>query len=80
LRTPAAARQAAEAAFTHFNRQAVRGRLLVTGSPQVRLGDALRLQSVPEQALNAAYQVRAVTHRITKLGGFTTDIQFRSLE
>lgn len=80
LRTASAASQAAEAAMTHFKRQATRGRLLVTGAPQVRLGDAIRLQSVPEGSLNAAYQVRAVTHRLTKLGGFTTEIQFRGLE
>jgi phage protein D len=80
LRTPTAAQQAADAAFTHFKRQAKRGRLLLTGSPQVRLGDALRLQGVPETSLNATYQVRAVTHRLTKLGGYTTEVQFRSIE
>lgn len=80
LRSAQAARQAADAAFTRIKRRAVRGSLLITGLPQVKLGDALRIRDVPEEALNQAYQVRAVTHRITKLGGFTTRIEFRGIE
>jgi hypothetical protein len=80
IRTAQAARSAAQALQIHFVRAAVRGRLLLTGSPQVKLGDALRLKSLPDETLNASYQVRAVTHRITKSGGFTTSVEFRSIE
>lgn len=79
LRTADAAQAAAEAAHTHIQRRTLRGRLLVTGQPQVKLGDAVRLRDVPDDALNNTFQVRSVTHRITKLEGFTTAIEFRSI-
>jgi hypothetical protein len=79
LRTRAAARTAAEAAFTDIQRRTLQGRLLVLGEPKVKLGDAIRLANLPDESLNQTYQVRGVTHRITKLGGFTTTLYFRSL-
>ncbi len=80
LRSAAAANKAANALLVTLKRQATRGRLLLTGQPQVKLGDALHIKSAPEAELNASYQVRAVTHRITKSGGFVTVVDFRSLE
>ena len=79
LRTRAAAHTAAKAALTAIQRRALQGRLLFLGDPKVKLGDAIRLVSLPDDSLNQTYQVRAVTHRITKLGGFITTIWFRSL-
>lgn len=78
LRTRQAARTAAEALERRIARRAIRGRLLVQGHPDVRLGDAMQLKDVPETALNDIYQVRGVTHRISKRSGFTTTIDFRS--
>jgi phage protein D len=80
LRTGQAAQRATDAALTEFKRRARRGRVLVTGAPQVRLGDSLRISGSPEQGMDATYQVRAVTHRIDKQGGFTSNIRFRSIE
>jgi hypothetical protein len=80
LRTGAAAQQAADAAFTELSRQTIRGHLLSVGRPQVKLGDTIRLSGLPEDALNQVYQVRGVTHRITKLTGFTTQVMFRSID
>jgi phage protein D len=79
LRTADAAQSAANAAHTHIQRRTLRGRLLVTGQPQVKLGDAIRLRDVPNDALNETFQVRSVIHRITKIGGFTTTIEFRRI-
>ncbi|OEU76164.1 MAG: hypothetical protein BA864_09485 [Desulfuromonadales bacterium C00003093] len=79
LRTAEAAQTAAEAAHTRIRRRTIRGRLLVPGQPQVKLGDTIRLRDVPESSLNNTFQVRSVTHRITKIGGFTTVIEFRSI-
>lgn len=79
LRTAEAARTAAEALATHIQRRTLQGKLLVLGNPQVKLGDALRLEAVPNDDLNQTYQVRGVTHRLTKQAGFTTTILFRSL-
>jgi phage protein D len=80
LRTADAARVAADAAHTRIQRRRLRGRLLTVGMPRVKLGDAVRLRDVPEEALNGTFQVRSVTHRITKLGGFMTTVGFRAIE
>jgi hypothetical protein len=80
LRTGGATRQAAQALLTELTRRAVQGRLLVTGSPQVRLGDSLHVSGVPEDGVDGVYQVRTVAHDLTKVGGFTTRIGFRSIE
>jgi prophage tail gpP-like protein len=79
LRTAVAARTAAEAAHTRIERRSIRGRLMIAGRPQVKLGDAIRLRDVPESALNGTFQVRGVTHRLSKVDGFTTGITFRSV-
>lgn len=80
LRTRDAARTAAGAALTRIGRRALRGELVTIGRPEVKLGDAIRLREMPDDALNTFFQVRSVTHRITKLGGFTTTIGFRAIE
>jgi phage protein D len=80
LRTAAAARTAAKAAQTAIQRRTLRGRLQSFGRAEVKLGDAIRLAQLPDDSLNASYQVRSVTHRITKRDGFTTTIGFRSIE
>jgi phage protein D len=79
LRTSSAAQTAADALHVRLQRRSLRGRLLVLGNPAVRLGDALRVQQAPEEELNGTFQVRSVTHRITKAGGFTTLIGFRDI-
>ena len=58
----------------------LRGRLTTIGRPEVKLGDAIRLRGMADDALNTSFQVRGVTHRITKVGGFTTTIDFRAIE
>jgi phage protein D len=79
LRTARGAAQAAEAAHVRIERRTVRGRLLVQGQPQVKLGDAVVLREVPEESLNGTFQVRSVIHHITKPGGFTTAIGFQAI-
>jgi phage protein D len=80
LRTAAAARTAAEAALKNIRRRTIRGRVLSTGRPEVRLGDAVRFEGLPDETLNTSFQVRGVTHRITKPGGFTTAVGFRAIQ
>ncbi len=80
LRTRVAAHTAAQAALLDIQRRAVRGRLVILGRPQVRLGDAIRLKGLADDSLNTFFQVRRVVHRITKAAGFTTEIGFRAIE
>ncbi|VAW30259.1 hypothetical protein MNBD_CHLOROFLEXI01-3947 [hydrothermal vent metagenome] len=79
LRTAEAAQTAADAAHTRIQRRMLRGRLLSTGQPQVKLGDAIQLRNVPDDSLNSKFQVRSVVHHIDKTNGFTTRIGFRAL-
>ena len=79
LRTRAAATTAAEAAFQAVQRRAVRGELVTFGQPLIKLGDAVRLQGLPDDTLNTTFQVRSVKHHVVKTGGFTTTVGFRSL-
>jgi phage protein D len=80
LRTRVAAHTAAQAALLDIQRRALRGRLVILGRPQVRLGDAIRLKGLADDSLNTFFQVRRVVHRITKAAGFTTEIGFRAIE
>ena len=80
LRTHDAAQAAADAARTRLRRRTLEGRVVTIGRPQVRLGDAIKLQSAPDARLNTNFQVRSVAHVITKSGGFTTTVGFRSLD
>lgn len=77
LRTSDASRIAAKAAQGVLASRVRTGSLTTFGRPQIKLGDALAIRSVPEAALNATFQVRAIRHRITKAGGFTTEVRFR---
>jgi phage protein D len=79
LRTSAAAQTAAAAASTRIQRRALRGQVVTIGRPQVMLGDAVGLRGLADSSLNTNYQVRSVTHRITKLSGFTTMVGFRAI-
>ena len=79
LRTAAAAQTAAQAAHTNIERRTIRGRLVSSGRPRVKLGDAIRIREVPEESFNDTFQVRSVTHHITKTSGFMTRIGFQSI-
>lgn len=80
LRTREAARTAANAALTNIQRRTLRGQVMTIGRPEVKLGDAIRLRGMADDALNTFFQVRSVMHRITKLGGFTTQVGFRAIQ
>lgn len=78
LRTAGAARTAAEAALTEVRRRSVRGRLTTAGRPEILLGDSIRIAGIPDGP-EGTFQVRSITHRITKIRGFTTAVGFRSI-
>jgi phage protein D len=80
LRTKEAARTAANAALKNIQRRTVRGQLQTIGRPEIKLGDAIRLRGMTDDALNTTFQVRSVLHRITKIGGFTTTVGFRAIQ
>jgi phage protein D len=80
LRTREAAATAANAILTNIKRRTLRGNVVTIGRPQIKLGDAIRLRQLSDDSLNTLFQVRSVTHRITKLKGFTTTVGFRAID
>jgi phage protein D len=79
LRTADAASAAATAALTTVQRRALRGRLVTLGNADIKLGDAVKLMGLADDALNDTFQVRSVIHRITKAGGFLSLVGFRAI-
>jgi phage protein D len=79
LRTREAAKAAAAAEETRIRQDTVRGRFLVAGHPEVKLGDSIQLRKTPDTSLTKSFQVRSVTHRLSKRRGFSTEIGFRSI-
>jgi hypothetical protein len=66
--------------LTNIKRRTLRGNVVTIGRPEVKLGDSIRLLKMADDSLNTIFQVRSVTHRITKLGGFTTTVGFRAIQ
>jgi phage protein D len=63
-----------------IKRRTLRGNVVTIGRPQIKLGDAIRFRQIADDSLNTLFQVRSVTHRITKLKGFTTTVAFRAID
>jgi hypothetical protein len=78
IRTAGAARTAAEAALAEVQKRSVRGRLTIAGRPEILLGDSTKIAGIPDGP-EGTFQVRSITHRITKARGFTTTVGFRSI-
>lgn len=76
LRTRDAAERYATSWLGALRDQASRGRLKLLGSPQVRLGDAFRIQDAPRPELNGLFKVVAVRHVLNKRDGFVTWVAF----
>jgi hypothetical protein len=79
IRTAEAATASATRTQVGVSRAEVTGALQIQGRPSVLLGDVVRLEGFPLDELDGNYQVRAVEHRITKAGGFVTDVGFRTV-
>jgi phage protein D len=80
LRTREAARTAANSALTNIQRRTLRGQVMTFGRPEVKLGDSIRFRGMADDSLNTLFQVRSVSHRITKVGGVTTTVGFRAIQ
>jgi phage protein D len=72
LRTTEAADSAAQAGAARAARAALRATVELQGAPQVALGDAVALQDMPDDALNATYQVLGLRHTLDRRRGFRT--------
>lgn len=83
LRTARVAQATATALADAFTATSLGVRVRIQGRPQVLLGDLVRLERFPERSgvdrLDGNYQVRAVTHRLSKADGLLTDLVLRSL-
>jgi phage protein D len=74
LRSGHAAQSAAEGIASAAGLEKLTGKLLVPGAPAVSVGRAVKIADAPKDILNGVFLVRRVSHRFSKLGGFTTMI------
>lgn len=72
LRAKEAADTAANARLYLSRRDAVVGHVELMGSPEIRLGEALALEGVPDAGVDGLYQVMAVRHCLDRRRGFRT--------
>jgi phage protein D len=72
LKTKEAADTAAKAGLSFSQRDAVFGHVELMGSPDVKLGEAVQLMSVPDEGVDGLYQVMSVRHRLDRRHGFRT--------
>jgi len=83
MRTAKIAGAAAQGIADVITASALQVWVRIQGRPQMKLGDLARLERFPERAgvdqLDGTYQVRGVTHRLTKADGLLTDLTLRSL-
>ena len=55
-------------------------KLTVVGSPKVKLGDAVKVKSMPAESLNGEFKVMRVEHILSKDEGFITHIECAGLK
>ena len=83
MRTAQIAGVAAQGIADAITASALQVWVRIQGRPQMKLGDLARLERFPSRAgvdqLDGTYQVRGVTHRLTKADGLLTDLTLRSL-
>jgi phage protein D len=79
IRTTDAADLRAEGVLRRSRQRARIGTLRALGRPEVKLGDAIRIEQAPDDRLNDVFQVRAVYHRLSRRVGLVTEISFWGL-
>jgi phage protein D len=79
IRTTEAANLRAEGVLRRLRQRAITGTLRALGRPEVKLGDAIRIEDAPDDRLNNVFQVRAVRHRLSKRVGLVTQVEFWDL-
>jgi hypothetical protein len=79
IRTTEAANLRAEGVLRRLRQRATAGTLRVLGRPEVKLGDAIRIEEAPDDRLNNVFQVRAIRHRLSKRTGLVTHVAFWDL-
>ncbi len=56
-----------------------RGRVRVLGTPEVQLGDAVKLAKLPVASQNGTFRITAVRQRLSVRRGFTTEVAWEKL-
>ncbi len=79
IATKDAAEAYAKAKLRSIERRRRTGELTVLGKPEVKLGDAIEIKGMPDANTNGTFQVRWVSHLLSKAAGFITSIGILSL-
>jgi hypothetical protein len=76
LRTTEAANQRAEGVLRRMTQREKIGRLRALGRPELKLGDAFRVEQAPDERLNDTFQARAIRHHLSRAQGLVTSVEF----
>jgi len=76
IRTTEGANLRAEGVLRRAKQRTIIGSLRALGRPEIKLGDALRIEEAPDERLNQTFQVRSVRQRLNRERGLVTEIVF----
>jgi len=74
IKTKDAADTFAQAELKNIKKNAVSGLLKILGNANLKLGDAIEINKMPNEEMNGVFQVRSVGHYLSKDTGFITKI------
>ncbi len=73
IKDPVTAKAVSEAVLKRL-KAATTLKVKIIGDEKIMLGDTVRIQNIPQSALNGEFQVREIEHIFTKSEGFTTEL------
>lgn len=73
IKDPVTAKDVSEAVLKRL-KAATTLKVKIIGDEKIMLGDTVRIQKIPQSALNGEFQVREIEHIFTKSEGFTTEL------
>lgn len=79
IKTKEAAEAFAKAELNTIKKNTVSGTMKILGNPNVKLSDAIEIKKMPDEEMNGIFQVRSVSHSLSKETGFITKVRIRGL-
>lgn len=77
-RTQAVANKVAQALLAQ-KQQKQRGQVRVLGDPNIKLGDAIKIENMPQPEHNGTFKITGVAHHLSRRKGFYTTIDWEQI-
>ncbi len=75
IRDVDSAKNVAKATLAKINKTAT-GIVKVPGNADIKLGDAIKIEGMPQTEMNGEFRVKSIHHKLSKNSGFTTEIEY----